>query len=335
MFKKLLRGALLAFALLPAAAAAEPVKLKFAYFSSDRTTLYLAGIKPFVDAVNSDGAGLVEIEMNFSGALGRNPAQQLQLVLDGTADMALIIPGYTPERFHDNTVIELPGTYRSMEEATLVYTRLTAANALSGYQDVYVLGAYATEPETIHSRPPVASLNDLRGKRIRVNNPAQGKALTKLGAIPEVLAINMVPASIGNGEIDGATVPPGALIEFGISRMTSSHYLLGIGAAPLAMVINRKKFGSLPKESQDLLRKYGGEWMAWHFIATNKRENNEAITQLKSDPNRKVSVPSASDSKQAQAAFEEVVKDWLAESPQHRELLAKAEAELAKIRSGQ
>ena len=43
--------------LLPAAAAADPIKLKMAYFSSDRTTTYLAAIEPFVDAVNAEAAG--------------------------------------------------------------------------------------------------------------------------------------------------------------------------------------------------------------------------------------------------------------------------------------
>ena len=76
--------------LLPAAAAAEPIKLKMAYFSSDRTTTYLAAIKPFVDAVNAEAAGLVQIDVSLSGTLGKNPTQQLQLVLDGTADLAFV-----------------------------------------------------------------------------------------------------------------------------------------------------------------------------------------------------------------------------------------------------
>ena len=57
MLKVLARCALFSFVLLPAAAAAEPIKLKMAYFSSDRTTTYLAAIKPFVDAVNADASG--------------------------------------------------------------------------------------------------------------------------------------------------------------------------------------------------------------------------------------------------------------------------------------
>src|SRR6202167_708734 len=184
MLKMFARCALLWLVLLPAASAAEPIKLKMAYFSSDRTTTYLAAIKPFVDAVNAEATGFVQIDVSLSGTLGKNPTQQLQLVLDGTADLAFVVPGYTPERFPDNEVVELPGLFKNIREATMVYTGLIAANALRGYDDLFVVGAFATEPETIHTRLPAASLQELAGVRIRSNNPMQGAALAGLGMVP-------------------------------------------------------------------------------------------------------------------------------------------------------
>ena len=132
MIKMITRCALLLCALVPVVAAvAGPITLKMAYFSSDRTSTYLAAIKPFVDAVNTEGAGLVQIDVSLSGALGKNPIQQLQLVLDGSADLAFVVPGYTPVHFPDNEVIELPGLFKNIREATLVYTGLVAANCLA------------------------------------------------------------------------------------------------------------------------------------------------------------------------------------------------------------
>jgi TRAP-type transport system periplasmic protein len=243
---------------------------------SDRTTSYLAAIKPFVDAVNSDAARPVRIDVAISGALGKDPVQQLQLVLDGTADIAFIVPGYTPARFADNTVLELPGLFRDIREATLTYTRLIAANALRGYNDLVVIGAFASEPETIHARPAIASLDDLRGKRIRANNPAQIATLESLGAIVVRMPVNQAASAISAGKVDGSTVSPGPLIEFGIARVATHHYLLGIGAAPLAVVMNRAKFESLPSPAQELIRRYSGTWAAERFIATYAAENDLA-----------------------------------------------------------
>ena len=84
--------------------------------------------------------------MFFGGALGKAPAQQPQLVRDGVADIAYIVPGYTAEQFPDNAVIELPGLFRDQREASLVFTRLIAANALRGYEDFVVINAFTAEP---------------------------------------------------------------------------------------------------------------------------------------------------------------------------------------------
>jgi hypothetical protein len=51
---------------LPATANADPAVLKLAFFGSDRSTTY----KPFLDAVNAEGKGLVEIVLHSGGVLG-------------------------------------------------------------------------------------------------------------------------------------------------------------------------------------------------------------------------------------------------------------------------
>jgi TRAP-type C4-dicarboxylate transport system substrate-binding protein len=334
MLKTLARCALISFALSSAVAAAEPIKLKMAYFSSDRTTTYLAAIKPFVDSVNAEAADLVQIDVSLSGTLGKNPTQQLQLVLDGTADLAFVVPGYTPEQFPDNEVIELPGLFKNIREATLVYTGLIAANALRGYGDLFVVGAFAAEPETIHTRLPVASLSALSGMRIRSNNPVQGAALAGLGMVPVELPINQASSAISSGKLDGAMVGPAPLIEFGISRVVANHYLLVVSAAPLLVVMNRKKFEELPELAKQVIRKFSGEWAAERYIEIYRAENEASLESLKLDPHRNVVVPSPADLARANAVFRAEVDAWSATDPRHRQLLAEVEAELGKIRGG-
>src|SRR3989442_4335848 len=147
--------AITAFVLMPAVSAAEPIKLKLAFYTSDRTNVYQVAVQPFVDAVNAEGKGLIEIEVYFSGVLGKLQTEQPKLVLDGAADIAFVSPGVTPDLFHDNKIIELPGLFRDMREATLTYTRLVAKDLLKGYEDFFVIGAFSSELESIHYRLPV------------------------------------------------------------------------------------------------------------------------------------------------------------------------------------
>ena len=48
--------------------------------------------------------------------------------------------------------------------------------------------------------------------------------------------------------------------------LATNHYLLGGGGAPLALLMNRKKFDSLPEAAKAIIRKYSGEWAAAKWI---------------------------------------------------------------------
>jgi TRAP-type C4-dicarboxylate transport system substrate-binding protein len=333
MFKVLARCALLSFLFLPCVAIAEPIELKLAFFSSDQSMTYLAAIKPFVDAVNSEGRDQIKIVIYTGGVLGREAAQQPDVVLDGKADIAFAVPGYTPTRFPDNSVVELPGLFNDTREGTLIYTRLIARNALKGYEDFVVLGAYVTEPETIHSRLPINSIGDLKGKRIRVNNPSEADTLEKLGAIPVPMQITKITGAISSGEIDGAAVPRTPLSDYGIMRVATNHYFLGINGAALALLMNRKKFEALPKSAQDIIRKYSGEWTAARFIEIYDRSDSQILEKLKSDTKRNLVYPSSSDLEIAHTAFKAVIAAWAEKNPHDSDLLKLTEMEVAKLRA--
>lgn len=324
----------IAFAMLPVATFAEPIKLKMAYFSSDQEPPYVSVLKPFADAVNREANGTIEIVPYTGGVLGRSYPRQAQLVLDGVADMAWINPSLTPERFPDNAVIEFPGLFLDLREATLVYTRLVAARALRGYDDFFVIATGANYPLMIHTRPPIGSLADIRGKILRVNNLIEGSALKAIGVTPVLMPVNEVALAIGRGTIDGATMPANALFAYGVSRITRSHYAAPLGAAPLAFVMNRKRFESLPTAAQRVIRKYSGEWAAEHFIEVYDANNARAMTDLESDANRRVIPPPPAELDALQTAFRAVFEKWRNDNPGNQHLLSMVETEVANARAG-
>lgn len=324
---------MLAIVLVPLAAAAEPIKLKLAYYSSDQTKIYNIAIKPFVDAVNANARGGITIETYPSGSLGKDQSQQAQLVRNGVADIAYVALGPTGNQFPDHSVVELPGLFNDLPEATLVHTRMIASGILEGYDDFFVIGAFATEPENIHTRPPIATLDDLRGKRIRATNLIEAGVLAKLGMYPVVLPIGKTAEAISRGTIDGAATAPLALIDFGLARVVTYHYFLRLGSNATTILMNRKKFESLPKAGQDVIRQYSGEWLATRFIEGYAPYNKEILEQLKSDPSRKVIFPSPAEIDVAKRAFKVVTVEWTEASPHNRQLLNAVEAELRQLRS--
>jgi len=318
--------------LLSFAAAADPIILKLAFFSSDRSLLYLVAPKPFVDAVNAEGAGRVRIEPYFSGRLG-GPEQISQLVRDGTVDIGFVIPSYDRAAFPDASVMELPGLFKDATEATQVLSQLVGARVLRDFSDFYLIGAYAGDPEDIHARPPVVSLADLRGKRFRVNNEIEAEILEKLGAHSLALPINQTTQAISSGQIDGALAPPVPLIEFGIGRVAPYHYFLHTSFIPQALLMNRERFDRLPSDVQAIIRKHSGAWLLDNFIRINADANAQIVRQLESDPKRTVTFPSPADQQTADAVFKSIVDGYAAKSSHNAELVGAARAAVAKLRA--
>lgn len=334
MSNALARCAMIAALLLPVAAVADPIKLKMAYFSSDREPPYLNVMKPFAEAVNRDANGILEIVPYPGGVLGRSYSMQVQQVLDGVADMAWVNPNLTPERFPDNEVLEFPGLFHSLGEATHVFSRLVAGSMLRGYEDFFVIASVANFRLIIHTRPPIEQLSDLRGKMLRVNNQVEGDTLRALGLTPVVMPVNETAVAIGRGTIDGAVLPPNSLFAYGVSRITRYHYDVPLGAAPLVFLMNRQKFESLPKAGQDIIRRYSGEAAATGFVATYEASNERAMNDLKSDPNRHVIEPTPADLDVLHAAFKGGLERWRDEQPRNAQLLGAVKGEIAKLRVG-
>lgn len=332
MIRILARIAAVSVALMPLVANAEPIILKLAFFSSEQSTAYRATAQPLVDAVNAEDKDLVQIVVYSGGTLGREISEQPQAVLNGTADIAVVVPGYSPDRFA-NAVLELPGLVEDVREGTLVYTRLIALDALDGYDDFVVLGAYASAPQTIHSRLPIGSIDDLKGMRIKTNNPGDTATIENLGALGVPMPIIMVAEALSAGTIDAALLSPSMLTDFGIGRVATHHYLLGTSGVPVALLMNRSKFESLPVAVQGIIRKYSGEWAALRFIEISERLDAEVIADLESDPNRTLVYPSPSDLDRARAAFQSVIEAWEKTDPDNAGLLATARSELSVLRA--
>lgn len=314
------------------AAYADPIPLKLSFFASAQSEVYVDGIKPFVDAVNTEGKSLIAIDVRDNASLGEL-AEQPKLLLDNVADIAWVVPGQTPYRFPDNELLGMPGLFRDAREGTLLYTRLVESHALRGYETFFVIGAYTSGPTFIHSRKPIGSLAALAGQKIRANNPIEAELLERLGATPNVMPASKIASSIANGAIDGAALSPTALFDFRVAPVAKNHYLLRGGAAPLLILMNRRKFETLPEAAQAIIRKHSGAWTAAGWIASFGESEHRMLERIKTEPGNTVVEPSPSDLATAQRINRSLIESWATKSPHNRELLRRVDAELAAIRS--
>jgi TRAP-type C4-dicarboxylate transport system substrate-binding protein len=239
----------------------------------------------------------------------------------------------TPDLFSDASVLQLPGLFGDLSEATLVHTALMNAVPLRGYEKFVTLGSFVNYPLMIHMRDPVASLADLRGKKVRANSLIEVSTLDALGIQSTVLPVNEIAIAIGRKTLDGTTMPPGSRVAYGISRITRYHYAASLGGAPLNFLMNRARFESLPRAAQDAIRKYSGRWTAARFIEAYNANNEAAMARFKADGARSVVEPSPADADTLRDAFNQVVGSWTASDARHAELLEILRMEIDKARA--
>ncbi len=125
------------------------------------------------------------------------------------------------------------------------------------------------------------------------------------------------------------------MIDFGVGRLATHHYMLSLGPTVITILMNRKIFESLPEANQDVIRQYSGEWLAARIVEGYVPYNKEIVEQLKSDPARTVCLPSQTDIDVAARAFKAARAEWAESSLHNLQLLNAAEAELRQLRSTQ
>ncbi|OYX76173.1 MAG: hypothetical protein B7Y77_02635, partial [Bradyrhizobium sp. 35-63-5] len=308
----------------PLQAGAEPVTLKLSFFTSDTEVNYAKAIKLWADAVNADPSGAVKIETYPNGALGKSLPAQPQLVLDGVADIAFVNPALVPGRFPDDQVFEVPGLIRNMKEGVALYHELLKANAMHGYADYYVIGSFMNANAHVFSRRPIKSVKDLKGLKVRISGAVIGQTVKELGVVPVAMPPNEVVEAMGRGTVDATTTVPAAVVDFGIDRVTSHDYLIQLGTNSFAVLMNRKKFESMPKAAQDVIAKYSPGWINDTYVKNLSALNDELIEKFRADKKRTVVTPSADDLKAIKIASDKVTADWAARNPHNAQLLAKA-----------
>jgi TRAP-type C4-dicarboxylate transport system substrate-binding protein len=327
-------GAMPAAAILGSKLARAEDHLKWAVFTPDREVTFRTVMKPFAETVQRETNNAVVFDLFPNGALGRNPGQQPQMVIDGVADLGWVIPSYTPGRFPDTEVLELPGLFKGLRESSLVATRLAARNVLRDYGEFYVIGLWGTAPYSIHTNFPVNSIADLKGKTIRASSANESAALRAFGAVPIGMPVTEIPEAISRGTISGTTSHMSPFFDFGLDRVTNNHFFIGLGVVPVAILMNKKKFDALPEPARASIERNAGETLTKTWIASVGSYNQDNLAKLKNDPKNKVVIPSQAELDEAQKLLAPVRDSWVAASDRHKELKAKLDAELAEVRGG-
>ncbi len=318
---------------LAAPAAVAQTTLKFASLSPANSRFNQEILAPMIAKLEKDSGGELKIEFFPGGTLGRAPDAQLRLVKTGVADIAWVIPYYTPGEFPDNDVFEVPLLVRNGIEGSLAITRMLQGGHLRGYDDLKVIALLVQPPNVLHSTFPVKEPADLKGRKIRSAGSIQQYTLEAVGATPVGgLTGPQVAENISRGLVEGGFADWAATVSFRIHSVTNYHYDLPVGATAAMVAMNKAKYQSLSAKAREAIDRNSGEASALTMSRLFDKIVRENQAMVAAD--RKQTVKNMTPEEEAKwiAAFKPGVQEWLKSDPLHPKLLSTATATLEAIR---
>ena len=338
MFKRLTEkagiqvGGLLLSVLVFSSVSAEEV-LKLSFFASPKDPTYADVLVPWVDAINEEGKGVVRIDTFPGGALVKGPAAQAKAVSDGIADLAWVVPAYTPGRFPDNDVMELPGIIKDVKESSIAFRRLYDQGMLSGYDDFYVPLLATTHPYAIHTVKPVTSMDDLKGMKLRAGGPVASAAVKALGAVPIGMPVPAIAENVSKGILDGTGAEWNVMYAFKIIEVAKNHYMQRLGTVPLTVLMNKEKYDSLSDDARAIIDKHSGEALSRKFGDVHFAIQGARLEKTQGMNGHTIVNPDDSEVARWNELMDSVVKEWVSTHPKGKELFSALEKELENIRA--
>jgi TRAP-type transport system periplasmic protein len=250
---------LVAAALLCAAVSAAAQELKFAHFVPPTHPYHPQVFVPFAQELEKETGGKLKVRIYPGGELGANPAEQFNRAVDGVADIAMVIPGYTAAQFPRTMLMEYPGVVKSPDDAArgLWNARELLADE---YRRVKLLSMWTITPGAIYTRDkPVRTLSDLRGMKLRVASSVGGDLVKAWGATPVFMSVTEVYNALQTGVVDGVLIDGGAALAFKLIEV-SKYVTVGMDSVltTFFLAMNRDAWNRLPAEHKAALDKVTG-----------------------------------------------------------------------------
>ncbi|WP_045215260.1 TRAP transporter substrate-binding protein [Desulfonatronovibrio magnus] len=259
MYKKILLTFLLIL-VSSGLAGAEVIRISYANFPP-ANTFPSVQMERWKEAVEERTQGMVKVETYPGGSLlgARN---MFRGVIQGQADIGNLSMSYQPGVFPMTTVLELPVGFTSAAVASLVLWDLYEKYQPAEFEQVKVLTMFANAPSNLMTRQPVQSLEDLQGLEIRASGTAS-RILELLGAVPVSMPMPETPEALQRGMVKGLLSSMEVLLDFNFAAYTPYQTLLDLQIYPFAVIMNKRKWDSLPEEVQQVMEDLGREQALW------------------------------------------------------------------------
>ncbi|MBQ0945506.1 TRAP transporter substrate-binding protein [Ideonella sp. 4Y16] len=239
--------------------AQDAVVLKVHHFLPAGSYAQQQFIQPWCDKIAKDSAGKLKCQIYPSMQLGGTPAQLVDQVKDGVADVVWTLSGYTAGRFPLMEVFELPFMMQSPEATSKALWEYANTYAAAEFKDVKPIAFHVHGDGVFHMRDkPIRSMADLKGLKVRAPTRQTNRFLAALGATPVAMPVPQVSEALSKGVIDGAVVPYEVVPSVKIQEIVKFHSETdpaepALYTATFLFVMNKDRYASLSPDLKKVI----------------------------------------------------------------------------------
>mgnify|MGYP000988701819 FL=1 len=308
----LLTGAVVAS--LPALA--EDITLKVAHFLPSGVPTQQKVLQPWCEALKKDSAGRIGCQFFPAMQLGGTPAQLVDQVKNGIADVVWTAPGYSTGRFPAIEAFELPFMVSDATSGSRAVWKYYQQHAQKEFAAYKVLAFQVDGGQAVNTaKREVKTLADWQGLKLRSSTRLGAKTLAALGGSPVAMPPAQVTEAIAKGVVDGALGAWEMVIPTKINEVAKFHSQPAAGqpyptATVLMVLMNKQKFDGLPAELKAIIDKHSGAVMVDKLGQTFDDEAAAARKKIAAQGNKMVDF-SASELAAMKKASAGVEQEWI------------------------
>ncbi len=270
----------------------------------------------WADRIEQESGGRIEIQRFPSMQLGGKPPELIDQAIDGVADIVWTVVGYTPGRYPRTEVFELPFMMTNGEAVSRAYWTLFEKEMKdTEFANLKVLGTWVHGAGLIHSAEPLASIDDMKGVKMRGGSRMVNKLLERLGATPIGMPVPAVPESLSKGVITATTIPWEVTTSLKVSELVDNHTEFSDHALytlTFVLAMNKARYESLPEDLQKIIDDNSGlEFSA--FAGRTQEAADAPARQLAVDRGNNIIVLGEEEAARWEETAAPVIEEWVAD----------------------
>ena len=294
-----------------ASTAVSAKDLSLSYFMGPKHPMNGAVFTPFGEKLAEISKGKLTVTQFPGGALNSAPPKQYSILLDGVADVAFHLPGYTTQLFPITTAVTTPNMCDSAVECTEALWR--AHSVVEKEFDAKILALWANSPQVLFTKDfPIRTLEDVKGKIMRVTSGQDIPFAEALGASAVSQSVTVINQNLTNGVIDVISIDPSAALSFKLHEPTN-YITTGVPGAGSAFVLlmNKGVYNSLSDEEKGWVDEASGKWLSLQAAKTYDAVSEKAL-KVSAKNGVEIINLSAEESARWDKAIQPAMETWLA-----------------------